>query len=168
MPRRRAALPRRGDAGFSLVESLVALAVLAIASTALLVASQGYVRRIVGLEDRALAQIEARHYLTLDSGDSDRHELTADQATVDDPTERLPLEPTTSLPAWITRTALGAAPDDPVWRTNKLLFVDGLSPETILADSLASPEALNEAQVRMQALVANPQVMEAWEAASAY
>ena len=63
MPRRRAALPRRGDAGFSLVESLVALAVLAIASTALLVASQGYVRRIVGLEDRALAQIAAENAL---------------------------------------------------------------------------------------------------------
>ncbi len=118
-----------------------------------------------GFLDRALAQIEARYHLALDSGDSDRHELTADQATVDDPTERLPLEPTTSLPAWITRTALGAAPDDPVWRANKLLFVDGLSPETILAGRLASPEALNEAQVRMQALVANPQVMEAWEAA---
>lgn len=56
-------MPRRRDAGFSLVESLVALAVLGIVSTALLVASQGYVHRIIGLEDRALAQIAAENAL---------------------------------------------------------------------------------------------------------
>lgn len=60
MPR---SMPRRRDAGFSLVESLVALAVLATASASLLVAAQGYVRRIVGLEDRALAQIAAENAL---------------------------------------------------------------------------------------------------------
>ena len=54
---------RRPDAGFTLIESLVALAVLAVGSVSLLVASQAYVRRIAGLEDRALAQVAAENEL---------------------------------------------------------------------------------------------------------
>lgn len=126
-----------------------------------------------GFVDRALAQVEARRERSLDQrdadgegqGQGDRHEHTQSQVGLDDMTDRLPLDPGVSLPAWITGVAIAKRPDDPVWRANRLLYVDGLSAERILADNLASPEALTEAQGRMQALVANPQVLEAWEAA---
>ena len=38
------------DAGFTLIESLVALAVLAVAAVSLLMATEAYVARIAGLE----------------------------------------------------------------------------------------------------------------------
>lgn len=53
----------RGDAGFTLIESLVALAILATAAVSLLAATEGHVARIAGLESRALAQIAAENYL---------------------------------------------------------------------------------------------------------
>lgn len=53
----------RGEQGFTLIESLVALAILAFASVSLLVATEAHVTRIAGLETRALAQIAAENRL---------------------------------------------------------------------------------------------------------
>jgi general secretion pathway protein I len=53
----------RDDAGFTLIESLVALAILAVSAISLLVATQAYVARIDGLEGRALAQWAAENRL---------------------------------------------------------------------------------------------------------
>jgi len=47
---------RNPEAGFSLIETLVALAVLATAAVALIGATQAHVNRIAGLEERAAAQ----------------------------------------------------------------------------------------------------------------
>ena len=44
------------DAGFSLIEALVALVVLAFAGVALLGATESHTQRIAGLESRAIAQ----------------------------------------------------------------------------------------------------------------
>ena len=54
---------RRGDAGFTLVETLVALAVLAMAAMALLGATQAHIRNIAALEARAAAQWAAENHL---------------------------------------------------------------------------------------------------------
>lgn len=43
------------DAGFSLLEALVALSILAIAAAALIGASEAHIDRVGGLEDRAIA-----------------------------------------------------------------------------------------------------------------
>ena len=51
------------DAGFTLIESLVALAVLAVSAVSLLMATEAYVARIDGLESRALAQLAAENRL---------------------------------------------------------------------------------------------------------
>jgi general secretion pathway protein I len=51
------------EAGFTLVETLVALAVLAATSVALLGATQAHVARIAGLEVRAAAQWVAENRL---------------------------------------------------------------------------------------------------------
>lgn len=53
----------RGERGFTLIESLVALAILAFASVSLLAATEAHVARIGGLETRALAQIAAENHL---------------------------------------------------------------------------------------------------------
>jgi general secretion pathway protein I len=55
--------PRRAEAGFTLVESLVALAILAVSAVSLLAAAEAHVARIGGLEARALAQLAAENAL---------------------------------------------------------------------------------------------------------
>ena len=47
---------RTGEAGFTLIETLVALSVLATSAVALIGATQAHVNRIAGLEQRAAAQ----------------------------------------------------------------------------------------------------------------
>jgi general secretion pathway protein I len=54
---------RAGDAGFTLIESLVALAILAVSAISLLIATEAHVARIDGLEARALAQFAAENRL---------------------------------------------------------------------------------------------------------
>ena len=54
---------RTDDAGFTLIESLVALAILAVSAVSLLMATEAYVARIDGLESRALAQLAAENRL---------------------------------------------------------------------------------------------------------
>lgn len=56
-------MTRRGEDGFTLVEALVALAILATGAVALLGATEAHVARIGGLETRALAQIVAENRL---------------------------------------------------------------------------------------------------------
>ncbi len=51
------------DAGFTLIESLVALAILAVSAVSLLMATEAHVARIDGLELRALAQLAAENRL---------------------------------------------------------------------------------------------------------
>ncbi len=51
------------EAGFTLVEALVALAILAVTAVGLLGAAELHIGRIGGLEDRALAQIAAENRL---------------------------------------------------------------------------------------------------------
>lgn len=51
------------SAGFTLIEALVALAILAIASAALITAAEAHVRRVDQVEDRARAQWVAQNHL---------------------------------------------------------------------------------------------------------
>ena len=53
-----------GQTGFSLIEALVALMILALSATALIGATEAYVGRVRGLEDRAAAQWVAENLLT--------------------------------------------------------------------------------------------------------
>lgn len=53
----------RQQAGFSLIEALVALVVLAISAVSLLAAMEAHVARIGGLESRAMAQLAAENRL---------------------------------------------------------------------------------------------------------
>ena len=57
----RAAATRRG--GYSLMEAIVALFVLAVASTGLLMATQAHIDGVRGLEDRVVAQWIAENRL---------------------------------------------------------------------------------------------------------
>jgi general secretion pathway protein I len=55
---------RRGqDAGFTLIETLIALAVLSMTAVAMLGAVEAHIARISGLEYRAAAQWAAENYL---------------------------------------------------------------------------------------------------------
>ena len=54
---------RKADSGFTLIESLVALAVLAISAIALLGATEAHVARIGGLQQRAAAGWAAENHL---------------------------------------------------------------------------------------------------------
>ncbi|NUB42759.1 type II secretion system minor pseudopilin GspI [Fertoebacter nigrum] len=54
---------RRPEAGFTLIETLVALAVLATSAVALLGATEAHIARIGGLEARAAAQWVAENHL---------------------------------------------------------------------------------------------------------
>ncbi len=55
--------PRAPDAGFTLIETLVALAVLATSAVALLATTQAHIARIAGLEARAAAGWAAENHL---------------------------------------------------------------------------------------------------------
>ncbi len=57
-------MTRSPDAGFTLIETLVALAVLALTSIAFLGATEAHVARISALEYRAAARLAAQNYLT--------------------------------------------------------------------------------------------------------
>lgn len=54
---------RAGDAGFTLIETLIALAILAMASMALLGATEAHIRSIAALEARAAAQWATENHL---------------------------------------------------------------------------------------------------------
>lgn len=54
---------RAADAGFTLIETLVALAVLAITAAGLLAATQAHIAQIAGLEARAAAVWVAENHL---------------------------------------------------------------------------------------------------------
>ena len=60
---RAAAPPSVSDAGFSLIESLVALLILAVATAGLVGATQAHIDRIGALQDRAAAQWVAENRL---------------------------------------------------------------------------------------------------------
>ncbi len=55
--------PAAGDAGFSLVEALVALVVLSIATLGLVRATESHIETVRGLQDRAAAQWVAENRL---------------------------------------------------------------------------------------------------------
>lgn len=54
-------MAERSDAGFSLIEALVALVILAVSAISLLATTEAHVARIAGLEDRVLAQFTAEN-----------------------------------------------------------------------------------------------------------
>ena len=54
---------RQSDAGFTLIETLVALAVLAMTAVGLLAATEAHVARVAGLEMRAAAMWAAENHL---------------------------------------------------------------------------------------------------------
>ncbi len=56
-------MTRSPDAGFTLIETLVALAILALSAVALLGATEAHIARIGGLESRAAAQWVAENRL---------------------------------------------------------------------------------------------------------
>lgn len=56
-------LKRHPETGFTLIETLVALAVLAVSSVALLGATEAHLARIGALEYRAVAMLAAQNYL---------------------------------------------------------------------------------------------------------
>jgi general secretion pathway protein I len=56
-------MTRRGEAGFTLIETLVALAVLAVSAVAILGATEAHVARVAALEARAAAQWAAENRL---------------------------------------------------------------------------------------------------------
>ncbi len=56
-------MKRAGDAGFTLIETLIALAILAMASMALLGATEAHIRTIAALESRAAAQWATENHL---------------------------------------------------------------------------------------------------------
>jgi general secretion pathway protein I len=56
-------MPPHADAGFTLIESLVALVILAVSAVSLLAAAEAHVARIGALEARALAQFAAENAL---------------------------------------------------------------------------------------------------------
>ncbi len=57
-------MTRSGEAGFTLIEALVAMAVLAMGAVSLLSATEGHIRRITELSDRVAARWAAEYRLS--------------------------------------------------------------------------------------------------------
>ena len=57
-------MSRKPDTGFTLIETLVALAILAMSAVALLGATEAYIARIADLDSRAAAQWAAENMLS--------------------------------------------------------------------------------------------------------
>lgn len=91
-------MTRSPDAGFTLIETLIALSVLAVSSIAFLGATEAHLARISALEYRAAAQLAAQNYLaevTLGLEPSGQEvllgvtfDIAADQIATDAPTLR--------------------------------------------------------------------------------
>jgi hypothetical protein len=119
-------------------------------------------KRRQGYLEAALARFERVEEVSLDAEDLDMHDLLpADRAWPG--ASALHNE---SFAAWVTRRALEARPDDPLWQAGDLLFVRGLSPGEIVKRGLAEPEMVAAAQERVEALQADPDVWQAWMAAT--
>jgi hypothetical protein len=71
-----------------------------------------------------------------------------------------------SFERWVTRQALDARPDDPLWQAASLLYEQGLRPEEAVARGLAGAETLAAARTRVEALQADPDVRGAWMAST--
>lgn len=71
-----------------------------------------------------------------------------------------------SFERWVTRQALDARPDDPLWQAASLLYEQGLRPAEAVARGLAGAETLAAARTRVEALQADPDVWGAWMAST--
>lgn len=114
---------------------------------------QGYV-------EAALAQLEARKegYIEEMYGDKEEPDVLPEPGLIT--LRREPFE------AWITRQALDARPDDPLWQAAAHLYIHRLPAAEVVTRGLASDETVAAAQARLEQLRADRDVWQAWLAAS--
>lgn len=117
------------------------------------------IERRQGYLEAALAQFERQQEVSLDTDDFDLHDVVGARPTWS--TDAMRSE---SFEVWITRRALEARPDDPLWQAGEHLFVKGLPLDEIVARGLADRETLAAAQERMESLRADPDMWRAWMA----
>lgn len=87
-----------GQSGFTLIEALIALSILAIAASTLMAAAAAHIERVGRLEERALAQLAAENRLT---------ELRIAHRQPDPSTERVAM----GRREWAVTTSLAATSD---------------------------------------------------------
>ena len=114
---------------------------------------QGYV-------EAALARLEDRQGGYLEELLGDRNEPAATPEVGPIALHREPFE------RWITRQALDARPDDPLWQAAGQLALHGLPAAEVVARGLASDETVAAAQSRLEHLRADRDVWQAWMTAT--
>ena len=73
---------------------------------------------------------------------------------------------TASFERWVTEHAVEARPDDSLWQAAALRHIRGMTAEQVLSQGLADEATLAAARARMEALRADPDVWQAWMAAT--
>lgn len=122
-----------------------------------------------GYLDVALAEMERPHNFRLDGyddageGTDGRHELLG-QAPVPPAAERSRRLRGESFEAWVTRCALEARPEDPLWQVAQWLYVEGLPNEEVVARGLAERKTVDAVREYLAALRADEEVWHLWMA----
>lgn len=122
-----------------------------------------------GYLDMALAELERPTEVWLDrQGDDDdadnasRHECIPDaeahrqQESWGNLLHREPFE------VWLTRQALAARPDDPLWQVGRWLYLEAVAPAAVVERGLADAATVVALQTRVATLHADPEVWQTW------
>jgi len=122
-----------------------------------------------GYLDAALAELERPTDIWLDqledAGNSDhssRHEHILDAEAyrrAESWTNLLHREP---FEVWLTRQALAAQPQDPLWQVGRWLYLEGRSPLAIIAQGLADAATVATLQAQVATLRADPDIWQMW------
>jgi hypothetical protein len=121
-----------------------------------------------GYLEAAIAKLNRPQNVSLDASEedaddgSDWHDVIPDAAAVNRAWGRVDSLHNESFERWITRHAMEAQPHDPLWRTAELRFIQGLTPDEIVAQGLADRETLAAVQRRVDAFRADPDAWHVW------
>lgn len=115
-------------------------------------------QRRQGYLEAALASLERLNEDSLDREGLDLHSLLVDESA---PATGTGIHDE-SFEIWVVHQALEERPEDPLWQAAALLYIQKLPSQELLAEGLATAEALDLARQRMEELRANPDVWQAW------
>lgn len=92
----------------------------------------------------------------------DRHELLADAEAYLQQDAQLGLLHRETFEVWLTHQALAARPEDLLWQTAALRYVEGLPAQAIIARGLADAGTLAAVEARLADLRADPEIWQTW------
>ena len=122
-----------------------------------------------GYLDAALAELERPTEIWLDQQGDDndadgasRHECIPDAEAYRQQESWGNLLHRESFEVWLTRQALAARPNDPLWQVGRWLYLEAVAPAAVVERGLADAATVAALQARVAILHADPDIWQTW------